>query len=59
MFVQLPDNVAHRIRDHCISNKGHERMSSYEIHHSIFVAAEHEWREYICYLEGELATLVC
>lgn len=57
IFVQAPDDFANKLRSK-LSAGGHEKVSECDIHRWIFMVAEQEWRDYICYLNAELATLV-
>ena len=57
IFVQAPDDFAKELRSKR-SAEGQEELSACDIHRRIFMAAEQEWRDYICYLDAELATLV-
>ena len=57
IFVQPPDDFAIELRSK-LSVEGQEKSSACDIHRQIFMVAEQEWRDYICYLDAELATLV-
>lgn len=56
IFVQAPDDFANEIRSK-LSAGGQEKLSACDIHRRIFMVAEQEWRNYICYLDAELAIL--
>lgn len=57
IFVQAPDDFANKLRSKLLAG-GLEKLSACDIHRWIFMVAEQEWRDYICYLDAELATLV-
>ena len=58
IFVQAPNDFADELRSEFSSLEEQEKLSACNIHQRIFGVAEQEWRDYICYLEAELATLV-
>ena len=58
IFVQAPDDFADELRSELSSLEGPENMPACDIHRRVFLVAEQEWRDYICYLDTELATLV-
>lgn len=58
IFVQAPDDFADELRSELSSSGGQEKVSIWNIHRRVFLVAEQEWRDYICYLDTELATLV-
>ena len=55
IFVQAPDEFSEELRSSFSSG---EQMHPCDIHRQIFSIAEQEWRDYICYLDAELETLV-
>ena len=57
IFVQAPDDFAEDLRSE-LSLRGREELSASDIYRRVFLVAELEWRDYICYLDAELATLV-
>lgn len=57
IFVQAPDEFSDEFRS-SLSSGEHEEMHACDIHRRIFSIAEQEWRDYICYLDAELRTLV-
>lgn len=57
IFVQAPDDFADELRSELLL-KGREKIPPSNIYRQIFLVAEQEWRDYICYLDAELATLV-
>ena len=57
IFVQAPDDFADELRSELLL-KGREKIPASNIYRQIFLVAEQEWRDYICYLDAELATLV-
>ena len=57
IFVQAPDDFADGLRSE-LASRGQEKISAYSIYRRVFLLAEQEWRDYICYLDAELATLV-
>ena len=57
IFVQAPDHFADELRSE-FSLGGQEKLSACDIYRRAFLIAEQEWRDYICYLDAELATLV-
>ena len=57
IFVQAPDGFADELRSE-LSLRRQEKIPASDIHRRVFLVAEQEWRDYICYLDAELATLV-
>lgn len=57
IFVQAPDDLSDELRSSLSSGK-EEEIHPGVIHQRVFSIAEQEWRDYICYLDGELGTLV-
>lgn len=57
IFVQAPDSFADELRSE-LSLRRQEKIPACDIHRRVFLVAEQEWRDYICYLDAELATLV-
>ena len=57
IFVQAPDDFTEDLRSE-LSLGGQEKLSTSNIYRRVFLVAEQEWRDYICYLEAELAALV-
>ena len=57
IFVQAPDDFAEELRRE-LSLGEQEKLSACDIYRRIFLVAEQEWRDYICYLDAELAILV-
>ena len=57
IFVQAPDDFAEELRRE-LSLGEQEKLSACDIYRRIFLVAEQEWRNYICYLDAELAILV-
>lgn len=58
IFVQLPDDLAHELRDQFFLLGEQDKTSACDVHRQVFMLAEQEWRDYICYLDAELAALV-
>ena len=57
IFVQTPDHFADELRSG-LSLGGQGKLAACDIYRQVFLVAEQEWRDYICYLDAELATLV-
>ena len=57
IFVQAPDDFADELRSG-LSLGGQGKLAAGSIHRQVFSIAEQEWRDYVCYLDAELATLV-
>ena len=57
IFVQAPEDFADELRSE-LSLRGREKIPACDIYRRVFLVAEQEWRDYICYLDAELATLV-
>ena len=57
IFVQAPDDLSDELRSSLSSGK-EEAIHPCDIHRRVFSIAEQEWRDYVCYLDGELGTLV-
>ena len=57
IFVQAPDDFAEEVRSE-LSVGGQGRLAACDIYRQVFSIAEQEWRDYIRYLDAELATLV-
>ena len=57
IFVQAPDDFAEELRSE-LSLGGRGKLAACDIYRQVFSIAEQEWRDYICYLDAELATLV-
>ena len=55
--MQAPDDFAEELRRE-LSLGEQEKLSACDIYRRIFLVAEQEWRNYICYLDAELAILV-
>lgn len=58
IFVQVPDDVADELRSQLSLLGGEDKISACDVHQRVFMVAEQEWRDYICYLDAELAALV-
>ena len=58
MFVQVPDDFADELRRQISSQEDQEKLPASDLHRHVFQIAERDWRDYICYLDAELATLV-
>lgn len=57
IFV-VPDDFADELRSHLSLLGEQEKTPACDVHRRVFLMAEQEWRDYICYLDTELATLV-
>ena len=57
IFMQAPEDFADELRSE-LSLRGREKIPACDIYRRAFLVAEQEWRDYICYLDAELATLV-
>ena len=57
ILVQTPDDFSDELRSSLLSGE-QERVSASNVHRQIFSVAEQDWRDYICYLDAELGTLV-
>ena len=57
IFAQAPDELAEELRSG-LSLRGQGKLAAWDIYRQVFSIAEQEWRDYICYLDAELATLV-
>ena len=58
IFVQAPDEVAREVRGALSASGGRDGGPGCDVHRWVFAAAEQEWRDYVCYLDAELGTLV-
>lgn len=58
IFVQVPDEFADELRSHLSLLGEQEKILACDVHRWVFLIAEQDWRDYICYLDAELATLV-
>ena len=56
--MQVPDDFANELRKQILSLGQHEKIPAEDLHRKVFRIAEQEWRDYICYLDAELMTLV-
>ena len=56
--MQAPDKFAGQLRSKLQSLGETEDIPPSDVHRRIFPAAEQAWRDYICYLDDELAPLV-
>lgn len=55
--MQTPDDFSDELRSSLLSGE-QEKVSASNVHRQIFSVAEQDWRDYICYLDAELGTLV-
>lgn len=56
--MQGADDFTDELRSQLSLLGEQERIPAYDVHRRVFLMAEQEWRDYICYLDAELATLV-
>lgn len=57
VFVQAPDEFSDELRG-SLSSGEQEQIPPCDVHRRVFSIAEQEWRDFICYLDAELGTLV-
>ena len=58
IFVQVPDDFADELRSRLSLLGEQGKIPACDVHRQIFLIAEQEWRDYICYLDAEMAILV-
>lgn len=56
--MQAPDEVAREVRGALSASGGRDGGPGCDVHRWVLAVAEQEWRDYVCYLDAELGTLV-